>query len=422
MSLFTNSTYFGSVCNMSLDSYGGDPQVLATRTEIQRVGNEASAAIRILETQSNSLSGLYSPVKASVFHLEVAGILPAINRFAASCQVAAEAYFSTETRISRELAAGLPRMLQENPWLASLLSPLLSLGTTSFALAVALSGGKLLNSPVSLQLAQQLVAMSPSARSLDTALDRTGLIRETGVSAKLYAQSRPASPPLSLAVLARRLAATGSLGKPYIRIERYLVGGGVSRWVVYVPGTQDWSLRGSRNPLDMASNIKAMSSANLAGSERAVVLAMKQVGIKAGEQVLLVGHSQGGIVAANIASQKQKFKVAGLVTFGSPIARISTPRTKAVIAVQHTNDLVPTLSGMSQPLLANRAVVQKTFQLPSDAKPVAAHNMSNYVKTAGEADISTNSGLAKMRAQITNFVRGKGFGQVTLARIRRKSN
>jgi len=66
--------------------------------------------------------------------------------------------------------------------------------------------------------------------------------------------------------------------------------------------------------------------------------------------------------------------------------------------------------------------VQKAVNLPKDAAPVAAHNMPNYVRTAAEADRSSISGLAQMRAQITNFVRGKGFGQVTLARIRRVPN
>lgn len=313
-------------------------------------------------------------------------------------------------------------MLNENPWLKGILQPWLNLGIIGFGLGVVATGGRLLNSPPALQFVLQLVGLAPRASLLSTGLDRLGLTKETGVSTKLYAQSRAASPPLSLSVLARRLSATGALGQPCIRIERYLVGGGASRWVAYIPGTQDWSLRGSKNPLDMGSNIKAMASPGLAGSERAVLLALKQAGVRTGESVLLVGHSQGGIIATNIASQKQNFKVAGLVTFGSPTARISTPKATAVIAVQHSNDLVPTLSGATQPLLANRAVVQKLVTLPKNAAPVAAHNMINYVRTAAEVDRSSISGLARMRAQITNFVRGKGFGQVTLARIRRVSN
>lgn len=405
-----------------MDSYGGDAQIVATSAELLRVAHEVSAAVRLLDAQAHSFLALATPIRAAAYAFEIGSILPGIHRFAASCETAAESYFSTETRVARELAAGLPRMLQENPWLAQFLRPWLALGVTSMGLAALLTGGRILNSTPAVQVILQLVGLAPRASTLDGILGRAGLVKETGVSAKLYAQSRPATPPLSIAVLARRLAATGALGQPCIRIERYLAAGGASRWVVYVPGTQDWSLRGSRNPLDMGSNIKAMSAANLAGSERAVLLAMRLAGIKTGDKVLLVGHSQGGIVAANIASQKQKFKVAGLLTFGSPIARINTSSAKAVIAVQHSNDLVPTLSGTSQPLVANRAVVQSTMKLPEGSQPVAAHNMSNYIKAAAQADRSSVAGLAKMRSQITNFVRGSAFGQVTLARIRRKAN
>ena len=405
-----------------MDSYGGDPQIVATRAEIQRVADEVAAAVRLLDAETRSPMAFAAPIRATIFAFELSSLLPTIHRFAASCEVAAESYFSTETRIARELAAGLPRMLSENPWLKNFVQPWLNLGIVGFGLGVAATGGRLLNSPPALQLLLQLVGLAPRASMLSVGLDRAGLTKETGVSTKLYAQSRAASPPLSLSILARRLSATGALGQPCIRIERYLAGGGASRWVVYVPGTQDWSLRGSKNPLDMGSNIKAMAGAGLAGSERAVLLALKQAGVRTGESVLLVGHSQGGIIAANIASQKQRFKVAGLVTFGSPIARIATPKAGAVIAIQHSNDLVPTLSGAAQPLLANRAVVQKPAKLAKDAPPVAAHNMTNYVRTAAEADRSSVRGLAQMRAQVTNFVRGKGFGQVTLARIRRVSN
>lgn len=405
-----------------MDSYGGDPEIVATRSELLRVANEASAAVRILDAQAHSFLALTTPVRAANFAIEISSIVPSIHRFACSCEAAAESYFSTETRVARELATGLPRMLQENPWLAQFLRPWLALGVTSLGLSALLSSGRILNSTPGVQLILQLVGLAPRASAIDELLGRAGLVKETGVSAKLYSQARPATPPLSLAVLARRLAATAALGQPCVRIERFIAAAGQSRWVVYVPGTQDWSLRGSKNPLDMGSNIKAMSAANLAGSERAVLVAMRLAGVKPGDKVLLVGHSQGGIVAANIASQKQKFQVAGLLTFGSPIARINTPNAKAVIAVQHSNDLVPTLSGTSQPLVANRAVVQSTVKLPKNSAAVAAHNLSNYIKTAGQADRSSIAGLARMRLLITGFVRGSSFGQVTLARIRRKAD
>lgn len=54
--------------------------------------------------------------------------------------------------------------------------------------------------------------------------------------------------------------------------------------------------------------------------------AMKQAGIKSNEPVALIGHSQGGIVAATIASDlKDDYDIEHVVTAGSPVANHPIP-------------------------------------------------------------------------------------------------
>jgi len=52
-----------------------------------------------------------------------------------------------------------------------------------------------------------------------------------------------------------------------------------ARYVVYIPGTQEWGPKPGTNPFDLTSNLGAISKTGFAGSERAVALAMQQAGI-----------------------------------------------------------------------------------------------------------------------------------------------
>lgn len=63
-------------------------------------------------------------------------------------------------------------------------------------------------------------------------------------------------------------------------------------------------------------------------------------------EVLLTGHSQGGIIAANIASDPfftHRYKVGGVVTFGSPVNTIPVDATVPVTNFRRNLDIVPHL-------------------------------------------------------------------------------
>lgn len=68
--------------------------------------------------------------------------------------------------------------------------------------------------------------------------------------------------------------------------------------------------------------------------------AMKQAGIKSNEPVALIGHSQGGIVAATIASDlKDDYDIEHVVTAGSPVANHPIPEKTWVTSVEMDDEL-----------------------------------------------------------------------------------
>jgi pimeloyl-ACP methyl ester carboxylesterase len=194
-----------------------------------------------------------------------------------------------------------------------------------------------------------------------------------------------------------------------IRVEVYQRNSGNGRqFVVYVPGTQSAALAG-RMPLDMRSNLKAMATPGLAASERAVLSALGQLGAGRNDSVLLVGHSQGALIASNIAAARTPFRVSGLISVGGPIAHHSVSRlgTHPIIAIEHLNDPVPALSGRANPLTKNLVTVQRN--LPAKTL-VEAHAMAGYRQTSGLVDGSADPGLVRVRGLINRQLDNLGEG------------
>lgn len=190
-------------------------------------------------------------------------------------------------------------------------------------------------------------------------------------------------------------------GLKILRHETPLPGGGTHRsWSVVIRGTQNWGVGGS-NPQDMLSNIQEVAGIE-SDQSRAVLAAMEMAGISPGEPVEFVGHSQGGIVAARLASDPavgERYSVVSALTAGSPIATSSPPPGVGVLALENTRDIVPALDGARNA----EGVVTVHFdgRGRSDGSPgvPAAHDMTTYqslmadiesplTKTRGNAALS----------------------------------
>jgi hypothetical protein len=165
-----------------------------------------------------------------------------------------------------------------------------------------------------------------------------------------------------------RLARGDAQGEIDIRrVTRTAPDGTVVRaWIVDLPGTKDWQLdpRDRVHLNDLATNLDTLSgepSARVDGVTRAMELA----GVGRDDPVMLVGHSQGGLVALRAAQQyadDATFHVTHVVTAGSPIARMTVPESVSLLALENRYDLVPQLDGRPPPDQHNRVTVMLDAQ------------------------------------------------------------
>lgn len=150
----------------------------------------------------------------------------------------------------------------------------------------------------------------------------------------------------------RAQGAQSSSGLDYatIAVQHYRKADGNSSWLVMITGTDGHP----DSPLGWLQNVEAMSSdpeqRRHADSVRLVREAMERAGIGESDEVALVGHSQGGIVAASIAADEQdRYAIRHVVTAGSPIANHPIPEHTWVTSVEIDDELVASLDGASNP-------------------------------------------------------------------------
>ena len=89
--------------------------------------------------------------------------------------------------------------------------------------------------------------------------------------------------------------------------------------------------------------------------EQGVLAAVQASGVQPGTPLMLVGHSQGGLVAARAASglSAAGYRVTDVLTAGAPIGGVAVPAAVQVLAVENTGDLVPEVDGLDNPARAN---------------------------------------------------------------------
>ena len=116
-------------------------------------------------------------------------------------------------------------------------------------------------------------------------------------------------------------------------------------WTVDIRGTQSFAI-GQSGPQDMTTNLQGVAGMN-SDQLDAIKEAMNAAGIAPGEAVEFAGHSQGGIMAAQMAadpSVRARYNVVSVVTAGSPTATIA-PSDVPVLAYENSGDIVPGLDG-----------------------------------------------------------------------------
>ena len=250
---------------------------------------------------------------------------------------------------------------------------------------------------VSLPLGVQPVAAEPvpaAARLASGALDLDPHWRRRALTVIPAVESQHPPAPRDLGDLARRLSALypDAGGRPgTIGVERLDHPDGTRSWVVEIPGTQELGLGFGENPLDMGTNVRLMAARPNDGTEL-VTEALRQAGVGANEPILLLGHSQGGMVAMSLAATAaftSRYRVAAVATLGAPVGTVSVPRSIQVLNVEHVQDVIPALDGVPSPDEPNRTTVRRDLRISPDPRDRfagrtagAAHGAGTYARSA----------------------------------------
>ena len=145
-----------------------------------------------------------------------------------------------------------------------------------------------------------------------------------------------------------------------------------------------------------------------------VVAAMRETGVRPGEPVLLVGHSQGGLIAAAVAADpvvRREFSIRQVITSGAPIASVPIPEDVPVLSIEHDDDLVPRLDAAANDDRPNWITVTAPApveDLPSAdrSEPLIAHRLELYQRTAAQIDRSADPSLVRRRAELSSLLGG----------------
>jgi hypothetical protein len=171
----------------------------------------------------------------------------------------------------------------------------------------------------------------------------------------LGADARPAveSPPRGAADLMTALGVRNQGMPGEISVSFVAGADGRRRAIVDVPGTKSWSLGKSPDVTSFVTDARAIEGESTA-YERGVLDAMTAAGVDSSDQVMIVGHSEGGMVAVNAARDavaSGRFSVTHVVTAGSPLGDIaaSLPKSVQLLALEDEHDIVPHTDGRANP-------------------------------------------------------------------------
>jgi pimeloyl-ACP methyl ester carboxylesterase len=224
-----------------------------------------------------------------------------------------------------------------------------------------------------------------------------------------YRPSWSGTPAGSLGSVLRRVADLERAPAASLAIERVLGHDGVARYLVELPGMRHPGA--SPDPQDLSGAVSAMVLP-VTGYTRCVTRALDAVGAPRGAEVMLVGHSQGGIVAMDLAGDPAfnggRVRVTHVVTAGSPISskRVAAGSGTKVLSVENVNDIVTHLDGVdsaASPQTADRL----TYQYSADRHDiVGTHDPQDYARHLDELADSPNPLLRRFDAGTAQYLRG----------------
>ena len=194
-------------------------------------------------------------------------------------------------------------------------------------------------------------------------------------------------------------------------------------WTVDIRGTQSFAI-GQSGPQDMTTNLQGV--AGMASDQlNAIMEAMDAAGISPEDAVEFAGHSQGGIMAAQLAADpavRARYNVVSVVTAGSPTATVA-PSDVPVLSYENSGDIVPGLDGNAtrgEGVTTVRFHDYEAAAHPEDSVP-SSHSAPLYVdeirSTLDAARASSDPGLSALAAAEAHRTQALGLTQDTQTTI-----
>ncbi|UKA58596.1 hypothetical protein [Arthrobacter sp. FW306-2-2C-D06B] len=202
---------------------------------------------------------------------------------------------------------------------------------------------------------------------------------------------------------------------------------GARAWVVLIPGTQPGNPPGGSNPLDEAGIAEALGY-NSMETSKAIRQALLEAGAAAGEAVVAVGHSQGGIHAMNLSKDKAflaEYDLKFVVTAGSPVGGITPQAGIGSLHLEHEQDWVPGAEGKANPDTKDRVTVTMTNPVilePGEDPGIGpAHKLSRYEEGARLVQLSSDPSLAASTATLGGILGAGGAVKVSRFKLNREA-
>jgi len=199
------------------------------------------------------------------------------------------------------------------------------------------------------------------------------------------ARSRVENAPRSLAQMMQRIPG----GAAQVAVEKRTHTDGTVSFIAYIDGTRDLG-SGSAEPWDMGSNWDLYVRREQSAAYAATLEALRQAGASPGDVVDVVGYSQGGAIAAAVATSGT-FATKRVLIVGSPtVPHVRDDQT--LIRIFHTDD--PVGAGLSGggPVGASGSAesftVSREHATAAEVSTVSSHLRDAYDQTIADTDAS----------------------------------
>lgn len=230
-----------------------------------------------------------------------------------------------------------------------------------------------------------------------------------GISMSSYAPSWGATPPTSVAAMLERVGDLERQPDATIAVQRVIGRDAVSRYVVVLTGMRQ--IATSADPEDLLGAAAALARTTT-NYTRCVAQALDAARVPKGAEVVLVGHSEGGIVAMDLAGDRGfnggRVRVAQVVAAGAPISsKAVVPGSGTrVLSIENVNDVVTHLDAVD-PHSAHQTVDRLTYRFARDERDVVrSHDVLLYARQAMVLADSPNPLMIEVRAGLQPFSTG----------------